>query len=261
MLNAAGVHDVDLVGQGEGFVLVVGDEDGGGAFLLEDGAHFEREAFAQVNVEVGEGLVEQEELWPGRQRAGERDALLLAAGEFVRVFFAAAGEADGGEQGADPRRAFGGGLGGDAEGDVAGDREVREERVILEDHADLARLGRQAEAGVGDALPAEADFACGDRLEAGDAAQERGLAAARGAEQAGDLAARDGKIDAVDNGVRAVTLDDAAQFEEQGVASLAGVGFQIGGGNVYVGFHVSGRCALCGAGPVSCATEACAAPL
>ena len=40
---------------------------------------------AQERVDVRPGLVEQDELGRGRERAGERDALLLAARELVRV--------------------------------------------------------------------------------------------------------------------------------------------------------------------------------
>jgi hypothetical protein len=65
---------------------------------LEDLAHFQRQALAQVDVEVGEGFVEQDQLRTRRQGAGERDALLLATGEFVRIAVALATQADRGEQ-------------------------------------------------------------------------------------------------------------------------------------------------------------------
>ena len=58
---------------------------------LDDVAHFQRQPLAQFDVEVGEGLVEQQQPRSGRQRAGQRDALLLAAGEFVRELAALAG--------------------------------------------------------------------------------------------------------------------------------------------------------------------------
>jgi hypothetical protein len=38
--------------------------------------------FAEIGVKRGERLVEQKKLWAIDERAGERDALLLAAGEF-----------------------------------------------------------------------------------------------------------------------------------------------------------------------------------
>ena len=78
-------HDADLVGDRERVVLVVRDQDRGDVLLLEDLAHFQAQPLAQVDVEVGEGLVEQQQLRPRRERARERDALLLAAGKLVRV--------------------------------------------------------------------------------------------------------------------------------------------------------------------------------
>jgi len=57
--------------------------------------------------------------------------------------------------------------------------------------ADAPVLGRHAEAGAADRPAFDANFAGGDFLEAGDAAQQRRLAAARGAEQRDQLAARE----------------------------------------------------------------------
>ena len=55
----------------------------------------------------------------------------------------------------------------------------------------------------------QANFAAGNFLEAGDAAQQGRLAAAGRAEQAGDLAAFEAEVDAIDHGMIAVTLYDA----------------------------------------------------
>ena len=52
---------------------------------LDDVAHLARQPLAHVDVEVGERLVEEQELGLRRERAGERDALLLAAGQLVRI--------------------------------------------------------------------------------------------------------------------------------------------------------------------------------
>ena len=96
------------------------------------------------------------------------------------------GEVDPGQSALDPR----GDLGArqpaclEAEGDVAGDTAVREEGVVLEDHADAAPLRRQRL----DPLPAEPDLAALRPLEAGEQPQQGGLAAARGPEQGEDLA-------------------------------------------------------------------------
>ena len=82
----------------------------------------------------------------GRQRARERDALLLAAGELVRVLVERAGEADERGELAHARVALGR-VAAQPEADVAGDVEVREQRVVLEHHADAALLGRHGIAG------------------------------------------------------------------------------------------------------------------
>ena len=74
-----------------------------------------------------------------------------------------------------------------AEADVAGDREMGKQRVVLEHHPDAALLRGQLEAGPAHHLAIEQDFACAHRLEAGDTAQQRGLAAAAGPQQAGDV--------------------------------------------------------------------------
>ena len=66
-----------------------------------------------LRVERGQRFVEEEDLGLDRQRAGERDALLLAARQLPRITVAASAEVDQLEQLADPpvdiglRSAFG----------------------------------------------------------------------------------------------------------------------------------------------------------
>jgi hypothetical protein len=55
----------------------------------------------------------------------------------------------------------------------------------------------------------QANLAGDDILEAGNAAQQGRFAAAGRAEQAGDLAAGQAQVYAVDHGVPSVTLNDA----------------------------------------------------
>jgi len=88
------MHYADTVGDGEGFVLIVRDEERCGAGLLQDRAHLEGKPFAQLDVEIRKRLVEQQQMRARRQRAGERDALLLAAGKFVRIFVVQTRQAD-----------------------------------------------------------------------------------------------------------------------------------------------------------------------
>ncbi|MNN75763.1 hypothetical protein D3C81_1920860 [compost metagenome] len=94
------------------------------------------QAPAQLHVEVGEWLVEQQQLRLRCQRTGQGDPLLLAAGQFMRVAPAQAAQFDQLEHLFDDL-----GLArvlGDAEGNVLCHGQVREQRVILEHHADAA---------------------------------------------------------------------------------------------------------------------------
>ena len=99
----AGGHDGDAVGDGEGLVLVVGDEHGGGAGGDERGAQVDGEAFAQGAVEGGQGLVEQQEPGCRGERAGQGDALPLAAGQGRDAAVLVAGQPDELEQLRDAR--------------------------------------------------------------------------------------------------------------------------------------------------------------
>ena len=74
-------------------------------------------------------------------------------------------------------------------GDVLGDGHVREQRVVLEDDADMAAVWRQ----MVDRRAADAHLARGLPVEAGDDFQQRGFAAAGWAEQRHKFSRCDGK--------------------------------------------------------------------
>ena len=71
LLQPAFMEDPDMVADGEGFFLIMGDQNGAGATGLEDVAHLMTEAAAQFAIEVGEGLIEQQQLRFGCQGAGQ----------------------------------------------------------------------------------------------------------------------------------------------------------------------------------------------
>ena len=144
LLDAAVVHHDDQVGQRHRLFLAVGDVDEGDAErrlqLLQLGAH----ADLQERVERRQRLVEQQRFRIGDQRAGQRHALLLAAGKLRR-----------------PARRIGlhlhqlqhverlgaalvlvDALHLQAEGDVVDEVEMRKQRVGLEHHR-RAALGRR----------------------------------------------------------------------------------------------------------------------
>ena len=58
-----------------------------------------------ADVEVGERLVEQQELRPADERLGDRDPLLLSAGQLGHAAARELAGADGGERAVDPRAA------------------------------------------------------------------------------------------------------------------------------------------------------------
>ena len=68
----------------ERLVLVVGDEDGRDADLAQDLAQLRPHLLAQLPVERGERLVEQQHARRVHERARERDALLHASRELAR---------------------------------------------------------------------------------------------------------------------------------------------------------------------------------
>jgi hypothetical protein len=149
----------------------------------------------QPGVEVAERLVEQEEQGIAHQGAAHRDPLALAAGELRRLALEQAVDL---QQCGDPRHRLvllrlGHAAAFHAEGDVAADRHRRIERVGLEHHGDVAVLGRY---GV-DHPVADLDSAAVWLLQPGDHVQQRGLAAARRAQQHGELAVLDREVDAL----------------------------------------------------------------
>jgi hypothetical protein len=79
------VHDDHRVGDGQRLLLVVRDVDHGQPQRLLQVADLLAHITAQLGVEVGQRLVEQQHPRLQHDGARDRDALLLAAGELVRV--------------------------------------------------------------------------------------------------------------------------------------------------------------------------------
>src|SRR6185437_9343287 len=84
------------------------------------------------------------------------------------------------------------------------DRHMRKQRIVLEHGVDVALVGRHAFGGLAENL----DMTLVGLLEAGDEAQARGLARARGAEHGEELAFGDVERDAVDGADRAEPAAD-----------------------------------------------------
>ncbi len=84
LLHLAVLHHHQPVGDRERLLLVVGHHDGGEAEAALQLANLHPDLGAELGVEVGERLVQQQDLRLDHQGAGERHPLLLAAGELAR---------------------------------------------------------------------------------------------------------------------------------------------------------------------------------
>ena len=169
----------------------------------------------QALVERAERLVHEQYRRLEDDRARQRHPLLLAARELARI---AVGET---VQPHQPQRAPHAlddvGLRGAPHlqrvGDVLEHGEMREERVLLEDDADVAAVGRP----VGDRGAGDQDVALRRLLEAGDHPQRGRLARAAGAEQREEAAALHRERDVVNDAATAERLGEPAHLERRAV--------------------------------------------
>ena len=196
LLDPALVEDGDPVAQGERLFLVVRDEDEGDADLALQLLELDLHLLSQLEVEGAEGLVEQQGLRLDDGRAGEGDALALAAGELRRPAIRERLEAHAGERLECALRTCLLRHPADAQavGDVLDHGHVGEERVVLKDGVDVAIEGRALR----DVVTEQLDRAGGGLLEPGDEAQHRGLTGARRPEHGEELARADVEVQAVD---------------------------------------------------------------
>ncbi|MCY1232780.1 hypothetical protein D9M72_452940 [compost metagenome] len=212
LLDAATGEHGDAIRHRQRFLLVVGDEDEGDAELVLQRLQFDLHRLTQVLVERRQRFVEQQEFRPGDDGAGQRHALLLAAGELARPAAFHAFQSYHLQGGGDlfTARRLGDARDFQRIGDVFADRHVRKQRIVLEDRVDRAAVGRP----VGDVLAVDEDRAAVEFDETADRLQQRGLAAAGRPEQGQEFVAADVEIDAVESG------HDAAFRSGEGLARL-----------------------------------------
>src|SRR3569833_2964713 len=98
LLDPAAVEDRHPGAERERLLMVVGDEDRGEADLVVDGAQRLAQFAPHLGVERADRLVEEEDAGLAGERAGEGDALALAAGELRREALAQAIELHEAEQ-------------------------------------------------------------------------------------------------------------------------------------------------------------------
>jgi hypothetical protein len=197
-------HHGYAVTHGHRLDLVVGDVEGGGADVGQEARELGAQLHAQLRVQVRQRLVHQEHLRLTDDRAAHRHALALATREGARLALQELLEAE------DPGRVLNATvdlvlrhlLEPQPEGDVVVDRQVRVERVALEDHGDVAIARGNV---VDDAL-ADSHDSLRHFLEAGDHAQGGRLAAAGRADEHHELPVGNAEVE-VRDGSRAVGVD------------------------------------------------------
>ena len=187
----------DAVGARGHFRVVGGYNHGHTAGLgqlakqIEDGR-------AGFGIEVAGGLVRQQQGRAVGEGAGDGDALLFAAGQFVGLVEHALGEADGFEQAGGAEAAVAAGDLGQDHGrlDVFHGIERGQEVEALEDEADAVaavahqlRLGSRAQF-----QTVHVDFAAGGAVQSADEVEQRGFAGAGRSDERHEFAARQRKV-------------------------------------------------------------------
>ncbi|MDF2117934.1 hypothetical protein PY365_20385 [Roseiarcaceae bacterium H3SJ34-1] len=191
-------HDGDAVGDSHRLRLVVRNIDNGDGFAAHQLHHLDAHVLAQRRVEVAQRLVEQHQR-PGGKATRDGDALLLSAGQFRGIAIPVGGKTGDIERMIQPlgyvmiRKP----LCLEPEGQIVGDRHVRPQRIILEDHADPSpfswydRLLAPLDTSV------QRDQSLFGLDQSGNDAQKRGLAGPAGAEKGHHFAGRDLEIEVV----------------------------------------------------------------
>ncbi|EGE58067.1 hypothetical protein RHECNPAF_35000121 [Rhizobium etli CNPAF512] len=211
LLDTAVAHDGDAACQRHRLDLVMGDINHCGLEHLMQPLDLGAHLHAQLGVEIGERLVEEEDLRLAHQRAADRDALALAARELARLAI---------EEVFDLQES--GGVAHclvalwrrhlphlQAEADVPVHRQIGIERIGLKDHGDVAVLRMHAE----HRSPADPDVAARRLGKAGNDVEQRGLAAARRTKQHEELAAFERNVDAFQRLDLAIGLADVFDVE------------------------------------------------
>ena len=205
------IHHHHPVGQLQRLLLIVRHEDRGETHGIVQIAQPAAQILADLGVERAERLVQQQDARLHRQRAGQRHALPLPAGELRRIAFAQGPELHQIEQLLHPPRDLRLGRAGAAlahgqpEADIVGHRHVAEQRILLEHEADAAIRDRL----VGNIHAVECDRAAVGEFQPGDDPQQGRLSRARRPQQSEEFPRPRLKIDVAERSEAAEAFRDA----------------------------------------------------
>ncbi len=217
--DAAIGDEDDVIGDREGLVDIVRDDDAGHAERVVELADQPRGHAHRDRIKAGEGLVIHDQLRIERDRARQRDAPAHAAGDLAGHQVACAAQAHRVElhqhEVADHWLGQVGVL-AQGKGDVVEHRQVGEQRTELEQHAHAPTHRHQAAAVERADVGAVEAHLAGRGLDlAADQAQHRGLAAPGGAHQRDDRTARDHEIDIAQDDAIAIAAGHPAQLDQR----------------------------------------------
>ena len=178
-------HHADLLAVAAAFPQVVADPEDRAAKAREQVGELQLEVPLEVAVERGEGFVEQDRLRLGAEDAGERDALLLSAGELRGMLFLQALQPEHADLFRSQRALFRPAPRANAAENVLLNGHVGKKCILLEEIADPTLLRREVGPlfAVEEHAAVEHDPAAVGRHDAGDALERHALAAAGGPEQ------------------------------------------------------------------------------
>ncbi len=185
-----------------------------------------------ARIQRGDRLVGEQQVGFLHQGAADGDALLLAAGQVVGAAIGEAGNVELAERGEGDGTVFtrpglqhgapAGGVGQPAKQDVVQHVEAADQVELLEDHGAAPSPVAQAAAGEGGdvgALPG--DFPPAGRGQAVDHAQQGGFAGAGPADNADELAGRDGEVYVVHRPSVTELLHQTVDYQHRHPSSLA----------------------------------------
>ena len=202
--NAALVHQRDFVRHGQGFFLIVCDEHRGDPRFLHQIENDVTHLHAHFGVEVGQGLVHQQNPRTNYQRPRQGNPLSLATAHLRRITFGQVSETDAFQRFHGTGIDFGAGnlAGAQAVGDVLESRFIGKQGVVLKHHADVSVVGGN----VRHLVLIEQDASAVGFMETGNTAQQGGLAATARPQQGEKSAVRDVQRQVLKNGVAAKFL-------------------------------------------------------